>query len=259
MTIDLPFNLKVVDSSWTKYLQKSLAKMDPSYLKQLAASSHWLPGPDKIFNAFSLPLNKVNYVLFGESPYPRRESANGYAFWDASVKELWSPTGLSKKVNRATSLRNILKMLLVAEGLINENLTGQETIAKINKHSLVQTNDELFTNFIQHGFLLLNATPVLQSDKPQRDANAWYPFIKELLDSLLQKRPQIKFILLGRIAHTIDHLINNYKLDKLYAEHPYNLSFISNQKVLAFFRPLHLLRVIENRHGQAFISQRESI
>src|SRR5262245_7286900 len=116
--------------------------MDSSYISSLARSSNWLPGPNSIFNAFSLPLDHVNYVLFGESPYPRQESANGYAFWDASVNELWSATGLSKKVNRATSMRNILKMLLIAEGLLDKQQTSQEAIARIDKTHLVQTNQD---------------------------------------------------------------------------------------------------------------------
>ena len=45
--------------------------------------------------------------------------ANGYAFWDAAVNELWSDNGLSKAVNRATSLRNFIKMLLVTEGALS--------------------------------------------------------------------------------------------------------------------------------------------
>jgi uracil-DNA glycosylase len=216
-----PFNFNVVDQSWHDCLQRGLSKMDPAYLEKLTHSTHWLPGPEKIFNAFSLPLHEVNYVLFGESPYPRRESANGYAFWDASVKELWSETGLSKKVNRATSLRNIMKMLLIAEGLIHESNSGQEEIAKANKKLCVQTNDAFFTNLINHGFLLLNATLVLHANSPQQDARFWQPFIKELLDCLLQKRPQVKFLLLGRIANTIDSLITDPNLEKLYAEHPY--------------------------------------
>lgn len=235
-------NLEAADSSWRECLQRGLTKIDPIYLNQLSQTKNWLPGPDKIFNAFSLPLEKVNYVLFGESPYPRSESANGFAFWDAAVKELWSDTGLTKKVNRATSMRNILKMLLIAEGLIDKNHASQEEIAKVNKDSLIQTNDEFFNNLLHHGFLLLNATPVLQDGAPQKDARAWHPFTKELLDCLLQKRPQVKFILFGRIASMIDTLIDHPHLEKLYAEHPYNLSFITNEKVIAFFKPLHLLR-----------------
>src|SRR3990167_11287507 len=108
-------SFKPVHPSWKACLQRGLAKMSASYLANLQQKENWLPGPNKIFNGFSLPLHSVKYILFGESPYPRFESANGFAFWDASVKELWSISGLSKKVNRATSLRNIIKMLLVAE------------------------------------------------------------------------------------------------------------------------------------------------
>lgn len=241
MTIH-PFNLNVIDPSWQEYLQQGLYAMDPHYLQQLTHSTNWLPGPEKIFNAFSLPVEKVNYVLFGESPYPRRESANGYAFWDAAVHELWSETGLSKKVNRATSLRNILKMLLIAEGLLSPENSTQDEIANIDKSSLIKTNHAFFSNLLEHGFLLLNATPILQDGAPHKDARAWQPFVKALLKGLIQKRPHVKFILLGRIANTIDPLIIDSNLEKLYAEHPYNLSFIANKKVQDFFRPLHLLK-----------------
>lgn len=256
MTIH-PFNLHSVDPSWQEYLQLGLQEMDPDYLQQLAHSTQWLPGPEKIFSAFSLPVEKVNYVLFGESPYPRRESANGYAFWDAAVQELWSETGLSKRVNRATSLRNILKMLLIAEGLLSAENSSQDEIAKINKASLINTNHAFFSNLLEHGFLLLNATPILQDGPPHKDARAWQPFVKAILNGLIQKRPHIKFILLGRIANTIDSLISNSHLEKLYAEHPYNLSFITNEDVQNFFRPFHLLtlRDMPNKHLSAQLGE----
>lgn len=239
-----PFDFSVVDVSWQECLSRGLAKVDAGYLQKLHQSQSWLPGPQKIFNAFSLPLHRVNYVLFGESPYPRRESANGYAFWDAAVKELWSPTGLSKKVNRATSFRNIIKMLLVAENALNEKQVNQAEIAKLDKQAFTQSNEEFFHNLLNQGFLLLNAALVLQeTTSPDQDARAWSPFLKELLNCLLEKRPQVKFILLGRVATTIDKLLADHPhLEKLYAEHPYNCSFITNSKVLDFFRPLHLLK-----------------
>ena len=111
-----------------------------------------------------MPVAQTHYVLFGESPYPRAKSANGYAFWDAAVTDLWSESGLSKAVNRATSLRNIIKMLLVAEGKLTLVHTGQADIAKLDKTGLIATNAELFQQFLTHGFLLLNATPVLHAD-----------------------------------------------------------------------------------------------
>src|SRR3989344_708271 len=104
------FNIEITDPSWHDCLSQALNKVDPDYLEKLYNNSQWLPGHAKIFNAFTLPVDQVNYILFGESPYPRAHSANGYAFWDAAVTDLWSPIGLSKAVNRATSLRNMIKM-----------------------------------------------------------------------------------------------------------------------------------------------------
>lgn len=235
-------NTSAVDPSWEQCLYLALEKMDQDYLAKLRQSTDWLPGPRNLFNAFRLPLNQVNYVLFGESPYPRAASANGYAFWDANVHELWSATGLTKTVNRATSLRNIIKMLLVAEGLLQPSQTSQADIAAINKDQLVQTNQALFQRFLDKGFLLLNATLVLQPHAVKKDAQAWQPFICSVLDFIYHQRPHAHLILLGNIANTIDPLILHPSIKRLYAEHPYNISFIQNEKILNFFEPLHLLR-----------------
>lgn len=237
-----PFNFDVIDSSWDKSLKQGLMRMPQEYLEHLKHSTHWLPGSDHIFRALSLPMSKVNYVLLGESPYPRKESANGYAFWDAAVHSLWSPTGLDKKVNRATSFRNIIKMLLVAEGLLSPKDVSQEAIAAIDKSHLVSTNQDFFTNLLSKGFLLLNATLVLQDQNPQKDARVWLPCLQQLFHDLLKKNPHIKFILLGRIANFIDTIVGQLKVDKIYAEHPYNHTFITNQNIRDFFQPLHLLR-----------------
>lgn len=242
MTLTI-FNLKHVHPSWRTCIEQALANMDQDYLRELVNEKDWLPGPEAIFNAFTQPLDSVSYVLFGESPYPRKESANGYAFWDAAVNELWSAAGMSKKVNRATSLRNMMKMLLVAEGLLPKTSHDQAAIAKLNKTQLAQTNTEFFTNLLNHGFLLLNATLVLRTTcKPQKDAKYWQPFMQHVLNCLLSENPNVQLILFGKIANPIENLITHYKgVRKLHAEHPYNLSFITNPDVLNFFKPLHLL------------------
>ena len=235
------FNLDAVDSSWHQCIKQGLEKVDPLYLEKLYTNTDWLPGQKNIFNAFSLPVNKTQYVLLGESPYPRKASANGYAFFDAAVDQIWSDTGLSKAVNRATSLRNIIKMLLIAEGKLNPQQTSQSAITLIDKHNLVKTNKDLFQNFLRRGFLLLNATPVLRPDAVRQDARAWQPFIKHVLEYLFEKHPTAQLILLGNIANTIDKLIDHTEIKRLYAEHPYNISFIHNPEVIHFFQPLHLL------------------
>ncbi|HEX2548879.1 MAG TPA: uracil-DNA glycosylase [Gammaproteobacteria bacterium] len=242
----MTFQFSNVDPSWQPCLQKALGAMDQAYLQHLYQNTLWLPGPDKILNAFSLPLSKVRYILFGESPYPRAASANGFAFWDAHVKELWSDKGLSKPVNRATSLRNIIKMLLVGEKVLDPHHLQQEHIVKINKENFVNTNNELFQNFLQHGFLLLNATLVLQptevKTEVKKDARAWHPFMKTLLEFFLSEKNNVELILFGNIANTIQKIVDVSRFKTLYVEHPYNLSFITNPKVLEFFTPLQLLR-----------------
>ncbi len=238
----IEFNLTGVHPSWHACITEALQAVDIQYRESLYQSEQWLPGKDKIFSAFSLPVEQVNYILFGESPYPRAVSANGYAFWDNNVGTLWSETGLSKPVNRATSLRNIIKMLLIAEGALDPKHTGQDDIAKLDKQHYIQTNTELFQHLLNHGFLLLNASLVLQDTPVKKDARAWQPFLKKILEFILANRPNTQCILLGNIANEIDPLIPERSTKKLYAEHPYNLTFISNPNVIQFFQPLHLLR-----------------
>jgi uracil-DNA glycosylase len=227
--------------SWQPLLAQALTELAPNYLEQLADDTTWLPGAVNIFNAFTLPLAQLRYILFGESPYPRQASANGYAFWDAAVNELWSNTGLSARVNRATSLRNIIKMLLVARGDLQPQDTSQQAIACLDKSAYVRTIGELFNNFQRQGILLLNATLVFRKNLVQKDATNWRPFIAKLLELLAQYKPDLELILLGKIAQIINTLPAAKSYRQFQAEHPFNHSFISNPNVLNFFRPLHLL------------------
>jgi len=233
-------NFAPIHPSWQPLFNDCLATVSPEYLAELETKTDWLPGRDMIFNAFSKPLPETKMILFGESPYPRASSANGYAFWDSAVDGLWSEQGLSRAVNRATSLRNFIKMLLVADGLLSPRDTTQQTIANLAKDNLVQEIDELFTNMLDAGFLLLNTSLVL-SDKPVRvDAKAWLPFMHQLLIGLKEYNPDLTLILFGQIAKKLAAFpIENYKI--FACEHPYNVSFITNEDVIQFFKPFHLL------------------
>ena len=229
-----------IHPEWTPLVEDCLDHVDGDYLAQLNDGQAWLPGMTSLFNAFSIPLSETHTLLLGESPYPRIQSANGFAFWDAAVDGLWSDKGLSKQVNRATSLRNFIKMLLHAEGLLDNDFS-QSTIAQINKSGLVSSIDQLFKNCLNRGFLLLNSSLVLSSRPMRYDAKAWQPFIIRLLALISETKPDIKLLLFGRIAQDI-HKHCPKQLSILQAEHPYNISFINNPDVLKFFAPLHLLK-----------------
>lgn len=229
--------LEQAHPQWHNILTTALQKMDSDYLEQLPSSKNCLPQFESLFAAFSLPLASTRYILLGESPYPRTQSANGYAFWDAAVESLWSPTGLSKDVNRATSLRNLIKMLLYARGDLSDDFS-QNAIAHLDKSVYVQTAAQLFGGLIQHGFLLLNASLVYSEGKVPWLARQWRPFMHSLLMQLADCNPALQLILFGKIAAQVPEAL---LFPSLIAEHPYNISFITNPDVVAFFKPLDLL------------------
>ena len=236
-----------VHSEWQPLLTEALSTLDGDYAQQLIEDHSWLPGNDNLLAAFRRNCKDVRYLLIGESPYPRQMSANGIAFYDAAVGDLWSENGLSKAVNRATSMRNILKTALRAEGRVlldNNGKITQENIARTDKRELVQTMAELFDNLHQRGFLMLNATPVLHPErKPAKEALFWKDFLQKLLALLADSLDQtVTLVLWGKIAESIEALPAASQYQKLVCEHPYNISFIDNPDMLDLFRELKILR-----------------
>jgi len=128
-----------VHPSWRELLLEALLMLDKEYLEFLL-SQNYLPSDGRLFSAFkTLPKENLKYILFGQDPYPREKSAIGYAFIDGKVKEIFNANGLSKEVNRATSLRNFIKMALVAKGLLSATATRKEDIAEINNSRLINS------------------------------------------------------------------------------------------------------------------------
>jgi uracil-DNA glycosylase len=240
--------------AWQSVLLRGLEALnaaDPSYLPALA-NDDFLPTQGRLFAAFDQPLDKVRYVLVGEGPYPREVSATGVCFMDGAVKELWSTQGLSKPVNRATSLRNFMKMLMVADGLLAPEHTSGESVAVVSAQAfssgsgLIQTLPDLQHNLTAQGFLLLNAALVYRPHVPPvKEAKAWRPFLEIVLEALADRPglPSPTLVLWGRIAHWLDDLPAVSRFPRSMAEHPYNLSFIQNRAMQDLFGPMHLLRL----------------
>lgn len=240
--------LELAHSSWRPALERGLAAVaaaDPAYLPALAADTY-LPTRGRLFAAFALPKDAVRYVLVGEGPYPREESATGVCFMDGAVGALWSEAGLSKQVNRATSLRNFMKMLLVADGQLQEGDTGGAAMAPVSARAradagTIQTLPDLQQNLLDRGFLLLNAALVFRAHvAPVKDAKAWRPFLQTVLAELAATKPTL--VLWGKIAEQLQALPESAQLLQSAAEHPYNLSFIGNKRMQELFGPMHLLR-----------------
>ncbi len=247
-TIGELLTLSQVNPQWQPLLASALQAIDESYITELLNDDRWLPGKTRLFSAFQRDRENCRYLLFGESPYPRAESANGIAFYDAAVGEIWSESGLSKPVNRATSLRNIIKTALVAQGYIKPLADGsipQSLLASVDKKHCVKTLAEVFTGFYEAGFLMMNATPVLHPErKPQIESRYWLGFIEKLLIELANSPEHNKpaLVLWGKVANQIQRIPISAEYSQRVAEHPYNLSFIHNPEVLKLFAKLKLLQ-----------------
>ncbi len=239
--------------SWHSILRAGLAaiaQVEPAYLVDLAHDAY-LPTQGRVLAAFAQPLEAVRYVLVGEGPYPRQESATGVCFMDGAVGDLWSLQGLSKPVNRATSLRNFMKMLMVADGLLRPDATGAASVARVAAQALsrnstfIQTLPELQANLTSQGFLLLNAALVFRPHVPPlKEAQAWKPFFEVVLAALANRTGLTapSLVLWGKIAVWLNGLPAFAHFPRAVAEHPYNLSFIQNQLMQSLFGPMHLLK-----------------
>ncbi|MFC5462043.1 uracil-DNA glycosylase [Massilia niabensis] len=240
--------LALADPSWRPHLVRGLeavAQASPGYLPALAVDDY-LPTQGRLFAAFAQPLEKVRYVLVGEGPYPRADSATGVSFMDGAVGELWSEGGLSKPVNRATSLRNFMKMLLVASGQLQPGATGGAALAPVaaaaRTNGAIRTLAQLQDNLVGEGFLLLNAALVFRKHvAPAIDARAWLPFLQTVLAVLGERAAPPTLVLWGKIAEQLAKLPETARFPQAAAEHPYNLSFIEHQGMRALFGPMRLL------------------
>lgn len=241
--------LDLADASWRPTLEAgldALMRANPGYLAALAVDDY-LPTGNRLFAAFAQPLDRVRYVLVGEGPYPRAESATGVCFMDGAVGELWSENGLSKPVNRATSLRNFMKMLLVADGQLQPGVTGGDAMAPVARAAraggAILTLAELQERLTGNGFLLLNAALVFRKHvAPAIDARAWQPFLQTVLAALAGRAAPPTLVLWGKIAEQLKKLPETAKFPQAVAEHPYNLSFIENAEMLRLFGPMRLLK-----------------
>ncbi len=227
--------------SWRPVVTEAFGALDSDYRSYLENDTAYFPDRENLFNAFkTLPLEETKYILFGQDPYPRKESAIGYAFIDGKVERIFTPEGLSKEVNRATSLRNFIKMLLLCEGALKDDFS-KEAVAKIDTSGYIQTIHRLRENFEKNGVLLLNMALVFsRKEESKKHIKAWRSFTERLLEQL--HAHDIELILFGKIAEDVEKIgaAGGFRTHCL--PHPYNISFITDPKAHALFGPMRLLR-----------------
>jgi len=226
--------------SWHTILRASLEALPKEYQEFLHHDKSYFPDKENFLNAFTLPLSQTKYILFGQDPYPRRESAIGYAFIDAKVKNLYGDKGLSKEVNRATSLRNFMKMAFLCEGELKDDFS-KEAVIMIDKTPYISSIMTLKENFEKNGVLLLNMALVFTTkEESKKHVKVWNAFVKRLLKEL--KNEKIELILFGKMAEVLARFEEAKSFKTHTMPHPYNIGFITDERAHRLFKPMHLLR-----------------
>lgn len=133
-----------------------------------------------------------NVLVFGQSPYPRLESATGIAMFDAAV-DSWD----SKAFGRAASLRCIIKAAAMAAHGISE----KTAVADLRKHLAAKniiTPPQWFQAMLSQGILLLNAALTVGGMGETRrggsvgaHAKFWRPVIHRVLETILEAKAQL--------------------------------------------------------------------
>ena len=231
-----------VDDKWEPILIPALESLEDRYREFVLAGKGYIPTPDRLLAAFStLKPEEVRYILFGQDPYPRPESAIGYAFIDGRVERIFSPKGLDSRINRATSLRNFVKMALVADGRLDPGDTSQSAIAALEKDDLIDSMDALRKNFERSGVLLLNTALLFTSkEDSKKHIKAWQGFVEIFLHGMAVYDPSL--ILFGTHAKAIEKLSVTRTMTCITLEHPYNHTFVTNPEAHTLWGPMELFK-----------------
>lgn len=161
-----------------------------------------LPDRRLIFNVFhKVHPDAVRCVIFGEDPYPRRQSACGIAFWDLEI------TDWSDKTN-GNSLKNILKALLVEKGYATYQTSIQECRVIVREKGIINPPD-LFESWLEQGVFLLNTA--LTFSRPEDKKHHflfWRPFLETIITQLNNRDKAPFYVLWGSRAQKLHESIS---------------------------------------------------
>ncbi len=131
------------------------------------------------------PPSRVRVVVFGQSPYPRVESATGIAMFDNSFTD-WNDA----KFGKVTSIRCIVKAAAMREHGVPKATSTAELRALIARHGVVPPA-EWFQSMLVQGVLLLNASLTASTnDSISTAAHAafWKPTVLRIVEGILAAR-----------------------------------------------------------------------
>jgi len=186
-------------STWLKVLKPVMEDLSaaPSFIGP-ARDKRIVPVRELTFQALKPnPPSGWRVVSFGQSPYPRIESATGIAHFDNNLKS-WD----SGAFGSVTTMRCIMKAALMNKFKIPKSTKVPE-LRRLLKTKGIVSPDEWFQAILTQGVLLMNAACTIRPAEGQRAGEVvqehllfWQPVIAEVVKAILaecqeSKRPII--------------------------------------------------------------------
>ena len=186
-------------STWRAVLQPVLESLTdaPSFIGP-ARDKGIVPVRELTFQALKPnPPSGWRVVSFGQSPYPRIESATGIAHFDNALKS-WE----SGAFGTVTTMRCIIKAALMSKFKISK-ATKMPEVRKLLKSNGIVGPSEWFQAILTQGVLLMNAACTIRPSEGQRAGEVvqehllfWQPVIQAVVKAILEdcqksKRPII--------------------------------------------------------------------
>jgi uracil DNA glycosylase len=128
------------------------------------------------------PPERWKVVIFGQSPYPRVESATGIAMFDNAFHSWQEP-----RFPQVASMRNMLKSALIWRHGLPEALAAKEVAPLLKKHGVVQPT-EWFQAILSQGVLLVDASLTRHTDDAvpvARHVEFWAPVAEAIVEAIL--------------------------------------------------------------------------
>ncbi len=131
------------------------------------------------------PPEKWKVVIFGQTPYPRVESATGIAMFDNAF-HTWTDPGFMK----CASMRNILKAALIWGHDISTDTSQKELPPLLAKHNVVPPA-EWFQAVLSQGVLLVDASLTRSTDDSipvAQHVDFWEPVAEAIVAAILKAK-----------------------------------------------------------------------
>lgn len=194
---------EILSEKWYEVLKDEIIKQKDWEIYLGEDREETFPDREHTFRAINnVDISKVKIVIFGQDPYPRKESATGYAFWDGAVTNWKQPL--------SPSLRNIFKSVLISKKLA----VPTDSVAKLReivaKNNLPEPG-EFFQKSIDNGVLWLNTSLTFTSKDTKelkRHLKFWNPIIKKIISAILSESEKIVFVFWGSKAKELQKIIN---------------------------------------------------